>query len=101
MLSAGSLFKRGKLEAKLKTEKMKKQSKAGKGRGKLMSSSSTMSIFGRNGMEAAAMARHSFAGLEQLTARLNTLGGKDGHISRHPSNVSDGAVVSTGKWGAR
>lgn len=64
---------------------------------------STMSVFGggEKNNSTSSFERHSFVGIEHLTARMDAVkamkgGGaveEDGCISRHPSNVSDCVTV--------
>ncbi|CDS43466.1 Ankyrin [Echinococcus multilocularis] len=97
-LMTGGLWKRNTLEAGEKGRRWWREQKRAQ---KIMrkTSTSTLSMF-RGGVKrsgASAFERHSFVGIEHLTARLDAVtvakgGGtveEDGRFSGHPSDVSD------------
>eukprot|EP00108_Taenia_solium_P000889 TsM_000702600 transcript=TsM_000702600 gene=TsM_000702600 len=108
-LSAGALmtaglWKRNTLEVGEKGRRWRREQKAVQ---KMMrkNSVSTMSVFngGEKSGGANAFERHSFVGIEHLTARMDAVKPmkdsnaveEDGRISRHPSNVSDCVTKSS------
>ncbi|VDM31627.1 unnamed protein product [Hydatigera taeniaeformis] len=103
-LMAGGLWKRNTLEAGEKGRRWRREQKASQKMAR-KNSVSTLSVF--SGREKSgsmsAFERHSFVGIEHLTARMDVAttrkrgaaGEEDGRISRHPSNVSECVTKSS------